>query len=253
MQQVLLDVWGVLHDGRRPYPDAVRFLERARRAGVRVDIVTNASWTRERVVAGLRAFGFDLAGVADVWTAGTIAREIVRERAPRRVAYEGREVGAWLVEGFDVVDVARAELLVFADPTPASVAVLGRALEAGVPVLCANPDMFIEDRHGARTEKAGRLAAAHEAAGGTVLRAGKPDPRIFRRAAVSDRAVMIGDGALTDLAGAHAAGLPAVWVCRRPGPDFDAVVARWRPAAVVRDLDGIPSSALGLSGDCNNG
>lgn len=236
--QVLLDVWGVLHDGRTPYDDAVRFLARARNLGVPLDLVSNASWSSAQLAAALDSLGFDLSGVGSVWTAGQVARQIVEERAPGRVAYEGRDDGAWLVDGFArVEDPARAELLVLADPTPSSVGRLERALAAGVPLLCANPDLFIEDRHGNRTEKAGSLASAYERAGGTVFRAGKPDARIFRLARRGNESVMIGDSARTDLEGARNAGLPAIWLARR-GVD-PAVVERYAPRSVVRSLDEI--------------
>lgn len=237
--QVLLDVWGVLHDGHTPYEDAVRFLERAHRAGVPVSLVTNASWSSARMIGSLRKMGFDLGAIDTVWTAGQVARRVLVERRPDRVVYEGRDDGAWMVEGFRVVvDPADADLFVLADPTSNTVRRLEVALRAGVPVLCANPDLFIEDRHGNQTTKAGSLAAAYERAGGRVIRAGKPDARIFQLAWNGGDAVMIGDGVLTDLQGAREAGLPSIWVARR-GVDPE-VVRTWQPRTVVQSLDEIP-------------
>ena len=38
----ILDVWGVLHDGKRPYPGVLDCLERLRSTGKRVVILSNA-------------------------------------------------------------------------------------------------------------------------------------------------------------------------------------------------------------------
>jgi putative hydrolase of the HAD superfamily len=56
----------------------------------------------------------------------------------------------------------------------------------------------------------------------------KPDPSVFRHALSllgADHAVMIGDSLTSDIAGAHAAGLDAIWVNRfgQPGPCPDGV------------------------------
>lgn len=240
MRQVLLDVWGVLHDGQVRYPDAQRFLDRALAARVRVDLVTNASWSGAVVEHALQRMGLRLDAVTSIWTAGDVARRIVVERSPARLTYEGRADGAWLVEGFERVPVEQAELVVFADPTPRSGEVLQTARERGIPVLCANPDAFIEDRNGVRTAKAGLLASEHERQGGEVLRAGKPDPRIFELARAEDDVLLIGDSPTTDLAGGLAAGIPTLWLVRRSRSDETVVARRYRPIGVERTLDGVP-------------
>lgn len=71
----------------------------------------------------------------------------------------------------------------------------------------------------------------------------KPDPVIFqvaleRLGARPERAVMVGDSWDADVAGAHAAGIPAIWFnpLRRPCPDAALVAAElhaWEPAAEV--------------------
>ena len=89
-------------------------------------------------------------------------------------------------------------------------------------MICVNPDIVVE-RGDRLIYCAGALAAAYEAIGGEVAYAGKPHPPIYTRARelISDvrgepvetsRILAIGDGIKTDMAGAAAAGLRAVFI-----------------------------------------
>lgn len=234
--QVLLDVWGVLHDGRVPYADAQPFLDRMRRHGVPVSLVSNASWTGRALVEHLRSLGFDLRGVHEAITAGDIARSMVRAMQPRAVFYEGL---AEPVPGFPPSSLARCDLVVFANPTEHTEVVLDHALRHGLPVICANPDRAIWDRHGVATAKAGAHAHALADRGAQVHFAGKPERAIFQRARKTARAVMIGDSPETDLAGAAGAHLPAIWLRRRLNGAEKAVIEQWRPLHAVRTLDAL--------------
>ena len=234
--QVLLDVWGVLHDGRTPYEDAQPFLDRMRRSGVPVSLVSNASWTGRALAEHLRSLGFDLRGVHEAITAGDVARGLVRSLQPSAVFYEGLDEP---VPGFPPSALARCDLIVLANATAHTDVVLDHALRHGVPVICANPDLAIWDRDGVATPKAGAHAQALAARGAKVLYAGKPEPGIFHRARKTARAVMIGDSPETDLAGAAAARLPAIWLRRRINGAEKLILERWRPLHAVRSLNAL--------------
>lgn len=91
-----------------------------------------------------------------------------------------------------------------------------------VPMICVNPDIVVERGH-RLIYCAGALAEAYAALGGEVANAGKPHPPIYTRAreliadsrgapVPTDRILAIGDGIKTDIAGAAAAGLRAVFI-----------------------------------------
>ena len=94
------------------------------------------------------------------------------------------------------------------------------ALEAAfaheLPMLCVNPDRHVMVGE-ERLICAGALADIYLALGGEVLEVGKPDPSVYdpvlELMGLSDRrrVVAIGDTPHTDLAGAQAAGLDALW------------------------------------------
>jgi HAD superfamily hydrolase (TIGR01459 family) len=107
----------------------------------------------------------------------------------------------------DLLGAATAELY---DP------VLQEALAAGLPMVCANPDLAVV-RDGVRIICAGALAATFASAGGRVIMRGKPDAAIYQPTLAllgtpRARTLAVGDSLKTDLAGARAAGIDALWV-----------------------------------------
>jgi HAD superfamily hydrolase (TIGR01459 family) len=89
-------------------------------------------------------------------------------------------------------------------------------LDAGLKMVCANPDLEIV-RGSARILCAGSLAAWYQAQGGEVRWIGKPDPAIYTQALAMletrpERVLAIGDSLRTDIAGAAGAGLDSLWV-----------------------------------------
>jgi HAD superfamily hydrolase (TIGR01459 family) len=100
--------------------------------------------------------------------------------------------------------------------TPAMYAGELEAMRArGLVMLCANPDLVVH-----RGERlvycAGSLAQAYEALGGAVIYYGKPHRPIYDSALAAagnpKRPLAVGDGLLTDIRGANAAGLEALFI-----------------------------------------
>jgi HAD superfamily hydrolase (TIGR01459 family) len=96
------------------------------------------------------------------------------------------------------------------------VAELQACRAAGLPMICANPDLEVM-RGGVRILCAGALAAHYRMLGGDVACIGKPDPAIYRQAlemlgGAAAPVLAIGDSLRTDIAGAAGAGLDSVWV-----------------------------------------
>jgi HAD superfamily hydrolase (TIGR01459 family) len=231
----VLDLWGVVHDGRRPYPGVVEALARLRESEKRVAFLSNAprrSWVVEKQLAGMGiAKGAHYDGVI---TSGELVwRHLDRRDTPffaklgRRVFHIGPERDHSVIEGlaFEFVDSpAQADLVLNTGPDPRrgpkSVEPYEDTLAAcaglGLPMVCANPDLAVMVA-GERLICAGALAERYREMGGEVAEIGKPDPAVY--APVLDllggprreRVVAIGDSPHTDLAGAQAAGLDAVW------------------------------------------
>jgi ribonucleotide monophosphatase NagD (HAD superfamily) len=95
------------------------------------------------------------------------------------------------------------------------------AKQKGLKLLCANPDIVV-DRGETREWCAGALAQLYTEMGGESLYFGKPHPPIYdlarRRLAALDkdidpsRVLAIGDGILTDIAGAMGEDIDALFI-----------------------------------------
>lgn len=231
----VLDLWGVVHDGRRPYPGVVEALERLRAAGKHVAFLSNAPRRSRVVETQLAGMGIAKGTHYDgVITSGELVwRHLDRRDTPffarlgSRVFHIGPDRDYSVIEGLalDFVDSpAQADLVLNTGPDPRrgpkSVEPYEETLAAcaglGLPMVCANPDLAVMVA-GERLICAGALAERYREMGGEVAEIGKPDPAVYppvlellgvpRR----ERVVAIGDSPHTDLAGAQAAGLDAVW------------------------------------------
>ena len=101
-------------------------------------------------------------------------------------------------------------------------------------LICANPDLVVQ-RGGRLIPCAGALARAYEALGGKVLYYGKPHRPIYDHVRAASggarRFLAIGDGLATDIKGANAAGIDAVFIAdgihgEEVGDVTDASLAR---------------------------
>ncbi|MEI5663965.1 TIGR01459 family HAD-type hydrolase [Bosea sp. CCNWLW174] len=229
----LLDQWGVLHDGIRPYSGAVAALEMLRRASKRVIILSNSGRRGAENATQLAKFGFAGELYDEVVSAGDDARDALAARDEpfhralgRRCLLLAREGEAHLAQGLglDLVDdVALADfiLLMTMDPPRQSVAGWMSLLEAAsarrLPMVCANPDLHRASPDGGLQEAPGLVARAYEQLGGIVRYHGKPEPRIYRTCLAKlgldrGRVVAIGDSLEHDIAGAQGAGIDSVFI-----------------------------------------
>ena len=228
---VLCDVWGVVHNGRQAYPAACAALQRLKRAGKHVILITNVPKPRGPIPGQL-----DRAGVPrDAWdaivTSGDAIRAELAQRAPGPMFKIGPDdYDRTLWEGLGLAQAPLSEAAFFAisglnrdDETPADYAgVLREAKARDLDFICANPDIVVQ--HGNRMIWcAGAIARDYEAIGGKVIMAGKPFPPIYELArkelaAIAGREIKparilcIGDGVVTDIAGANAQGLDSLFI-----------------------------------------
>ena len=225
---IVLDQWGVLHDGSTPYFGAVDALRGLRAGGARLAVLSNSgkrgAVNADRIAAmGYPASLFDLVMTSGeaLWTDLAEGRLTARRLLPVEAA--PGDAARWLggMPGVTMVDdpeAAEAVLLMGladdADPAPVR-AILARTRMLGLPHLCSNPDRASPRAGGRTVVSPGELAHELEAAGGEVCWYGKPHLPVFEavsRALGGARLLMVGDSPEHDVAGAKAAGWDAVLV-----------------------------------------
>jgi HAD superfamily hydrolase (TIGR01459 family) len=234
---VLCDVWGVLHNGERGYPDAAQALFYLRQLGKAVTLVTNAPRPKAEVAAQLASFGITPESYDAIATSGDVCAKAIAEQAPLRPYHLGpaRDLpvfeAASLMAGRVIAPVPLNEadfavctgLIDDIVETPADYAITLAAMRAkNMPMICANPDLVVH-RGEQLVYCAGALAEHYEALGGEVEQAGKPYAPIYRLALGLcerarnkpldlDRVLAIGDAMHTDIAGAHDMGIDSLLI-----------------------------------------
>lgn len=229
---LICDVWGVLHDGQRPRLDAAEALSHFRRAHGPVVLLSNAPRPVEDIEAQFTRIGVPLDCYDAIVTSGVATRdELARRASGRTIAMlhigPERDRGVFTGLNIECVEVAHSELALCTGlwdddtETPDDYAELLATLKArDLTILCANPDIVVQ-RGGALVYCAGALARAYEALGGEVVYYGKPYRPIYdttlataRRIAGREiaRPLAIGDGMDTDIKGANAMGIDALFI-----------------------------------------
>jgi HAD superfamily hydrolase (TIGR01459 family) len=234
---ILCDGWGVLIDGRRHFPEAAEALKRFRAKGGTVVLITNASRPDEEVRRQLLGLGVPQDCFDDLVSAGELALREIVARDGQAVYHLGparddglfreaaRRLGAPIMRvGPESADyVVCTGLFDERNETPADYDEQLATLKArDLTMLCANPDIVVAIGNDL-VYCAGALAERYAAIGGRVLTFGKPRAPIYAAALErlkilhggevdKSRALAIGDGAFTDLAGAGRAGLDCLFI-----------------------------------------
>jgi HAD superfamily hydrolase (TIGR01459 family) len=253
---LLSDVWGVIHNGRDAFPRPCAALAAWRDTVGPVVMISNAARPAPEVMAQLDGLGVPRATYSAVVTSGDVTRRLLIERAPGPAYKIGPDRDLPLYEGTGVVFSAleAAKFIGCSGPTDDEVEtpedyrdLLTRAAALGLPMICANPDKVVQ-RGDRLIYCGGALAELYEAMGGTAVMAGKPHPLIYAAslARASElaghpidkaRVLAIGDGVITDLAGAQAQGLDALFIADGiHGGDTRGPDGRLDPAAAERLL-----------------
>jgi len=228
---LLCDVWGVIHNGREAFPVACEALARFRAAGGEVVLISNAPRPNAGVIAQLDLLGVPRDAYSLVVTSGDATRTLLRQRAPGPAWKLGPDRDDPLYDGLGVEfsDLERAAFISCTGPfddeteTPEDYRERFRGAAArGLAMICANPDIVVQ-RGDRLIYCGGALAQLYEALEGAVLMAGKPHAMIYDlalaeaaklRGGAVDRArvLCVGDGPRTDLRGANAQGLDALFI-----------------------------------------
>ena len=229
---ILLDLWGVVHNGFEPYPGVIDCLERLRERNRPVVILSNAPRRCQPAIDRLAEMGIARDLYADLLTSGEATWRMLRDRAGiaaalgPRAFHIGPARDRGMLDGIPFTEadkVGDADFLLCtgiyddADPLERYEAVLQAARGRALPMVCANPDY--EVIHGPRRQIcAGALARRYEEIGGHAHWVGKPRPCVYALCrdlldgVAAERVLAVGDSLRTDIAGAQGAGMPAVLV-----------------------------------------
>jgi HAD superfamily hydrolase (TIGR01459 family) len=267
----VLDLWGVVHDGRALYPGVAECLAMLRQQGKRVVFLTNAPRRAWFIQGMLDKMGLERGLYDGIISSGEVSWRWLKHRPEGwfqkfgpRAFHIGPERDLSVAEDGAAELVAtpeEADFLLNTGPDPdrgshsveAYRAALERCFAAKLPMVCVNPDRAVMVG-GEKLICAGALADIYLGWGGDVFEVGKPDPAVYgpvmEALEMTDRArvLAVGDTPHTDLAGAAAAGMDSLWAMTGltanahgddPAPEVLARVAEEegvRPVGALRSL-----------------
>jgi HAD superfamily hydrolase (TIGR01459 family) len=213
---MIIDQFGVIHDGEKLYPGTLQVMARLVEADIKVMIVTNSGKRSAANVRRIVKMGVPREQFIDCVSSGEVAYQSL---AVKRACIIGRRGDKYEFDGIESVDDPHdAEvLLILGTNVPETSMEDYRAMLKGLtlPCICCNPDRWMLTSQGLQPAP-GAIAALYEEMGGKVTWIGKPFPGIYQEALKimgnPKRVLCIGDSAEHDVAGGKNAGLSTLLV-----------------------------------------
>jgi len=230
---LILDLWGVVHDGTAPFPGVLDCMQRLIDAGKRLVLLSNAPRRSDDVVRRIAKIGVPdhlfhgvMSSGEEAWLHLHRRDDPFYARLGRRCLHIGSDRDLEIRDGLGLIFVetpAEAEFLLNTGPAGWEDTIedyapdLREARALDLPMVCANPDLVVV-HNGRPALCAGALAEEYERIGGRVRWHGKPYPSVYASCldllgiADKSRILAIGDSLRTDIAGAAAAGIDSLFI-----------------------------------------
>lgn len=228
---VIVDLWGVIHDGTHLYPHALSSLTSLKRAGLTVILLSNAPRRAHKARQNLDTLGITPDLYDHLLTSGELAYLRFKHQPQwlgTKYYYLGpskdEDVLSALSDYERVTAPSDADFILNTgfeydfQPVEEMLPTLTRLAALSLPLVCINPDHTVVKRDGTSMLCAGVVAEHYEALGGSVHYFGKPYQAVYEHAlsllANPDpaRVLAIGDTIATDILGANRAGMDAMLI-----------------------------------------
>jgi HAD superfamily hydrolase (TIGR01459 family) len=216
---MLIDQFGVLHDGAKLYPGSLDVLTHLRALRIPVAVMTNSGKRASANVRRLMQMGIPRDFFADAVSSGEVAYDLLKSSKAKRAFIIGKEGDDYGFDHFELV--ARPQeadvILILGSNAPKTSLDRYAQLLTGltIPAICCNPDKLMITSSGLQPAP-GAIAALYEAQGGRVQWIGKPYREIYDYALKvigrPRRVLCIGDSAEHDVGGGRGAGLTTLLI-----------------------------------------
>jgi HAD superfamily hydrolase (TIGR01459 family) len=221
---LIVDLWGVIHDGSSLYPGVAETLRVLHELNKPVVFLSNAPRVSAKARKNLVALNIPDNHYLDIVTSGQVAHDLLAATpTQKKYYYLGPSKDEDVLD--DLLNYTRISEPQMADfilntgyefdgqPHEEIIPLLLQLLP--LPLLCANPDMEVVKQDGSQFMCAGAVAAEYTRLGGKVAYIGKPFPDVYRVATSllgSGRFLAVGDNPATDIKGANDAGLDSLLI-----------------------------------------
>lgn len=223
----ILDVYGVLHDGIRPFPLTIDALGKMKRAGKQICLLSNSPRRAALMEQSLTAMNITRDLYDHVWTSGEATYQALKNRPAEwgdNCWFIGTTYGAEITRGHGLNIVQRPEDASFIlNSIPGTEGTARKILMEqlrysaanNLPMVCANPDLVVNIGT-EQYECAGTFALEYERMGGRVIYEGKPHKPVYQSCYEmlgrpdKKRLCAVGDSFHTDIAGANGFNIDSV-------------------------------------------
>jgi HAD superfamily hydrolase (TIGR01459 family) len=217
---LILDLWGVVHDGTHLYDGVHDTLVRLREAGKKIVFLSNAPRRAAKVEKTLNSLGVSPDLYDHVFSSGEMGYQWLnsgKHHLGKRYYYIGPAKDIDVLDGLDCVrvdDIKDADFILNVgfgseeQSTDDWMPLLRSCRAQGLPMLCLNPDLEVVKITGERFPCAGVIARAYQNIGGLVTWFGKPFPAVYDQCMQwlspldKQRVLAVGDSLDTDIPGA---------------------------------------------------
>lgn len=233
LKGVLCDLWGVVHNGKAAFPEAVEALQALRENGLFLVLLSNSPRPSISVRPQLRGLGIPEDCYDAIITSGDISREfLIGEGVDKSFFHLGPGRDRPTTEGLpnpETDDLRRADYILCTgffedwsmDPKSYE-ALFAAGVQNQIPMICANPDKEVNIGN-QRVLCAGTLASLYEGMGGKVHWFGKPKEIAYQKCFDIMKQQMkdefkpadllaIGDNLETDIRGGRDRGLKTLFI-----------------------------------------
>ena len=222
----LIDQWGTLHDGEKPYPDAIETLRHLKSRGKQIILISNSGKRSVPDSVRLKKMGFTDDLYDHIVTSSETTRQSLKNRDKGVFADLGNKCflmnrlnDTAVIDGLadlvivDDVNDADFILLTGSDAPEKTMEnyydpILKQASRKRIRMVCANPEKIITI-NGQNYMGSGEIARRFEEFGGVVNYVGKPFPAIFQYALslfvdlYQSQICVVGDSLANDVRGAR--------------------------------------------------
>lgn len=226
----LIDLYGVIHDGKTTYPYAIQALEELKAANKKIVFFSNSPNRTSLISERLQKLNIADSYYDHILSAGEFGVHDLEHNTFTRLPQNAKcfyVIGSSHQEHLllntaftQIDDPEQADFFIttiYNDLYPnqkLSDEIL-LCLTLNKPLLCFNPDMYIIRQDGTMEECAGRVATEYQDKGGEVHYYGKPYQPFYEHAFSlypGRRFVAVGDSLRTDIKGANHAKIDSIWI-----------------------------------------
>ncbi len=206
-----IDLWGVIHNGIKVYPEAIKVLENLNRLNKKFVLMSNAPRPSKDVKKFLIKLKMNSNLIKSVFTSGEAALRSLKKNIYGKNFYHlgpfrDRSLFSKFKKNSRKLDDADFILCTgFLDNHENSLSYYKNFLKkyTHLKMICTNPDIIVH-RGNKQEYCAGKLAQIFKSLGGTVVYFGKPYPEIYKFCIKENETILvIGDNIRTDIQGAN--------------------------------------------------